>query len=74
VILDLHRQSLLAFLKRNAFRHCPRLQSAAQLEPKVVVQARGIMFLDDKTQRFIGCADFSLPRGSAVREKSRFLT
>src|SRR5689334_955283 len=48
MILDLHRQTFLAFLVGNSFWNGPRFQGAVQLQAKIIVQMRGSMFLDDE--------------------------
>jgi hypothetical protein len=42
------RQSFVLRVHRNAFRHRPRLQNAADFEPQIKMQARGVVFVNDK--------------------------
>ena len=50
VILDVHGERAGARLERDAFWHRPARKRAVQLEAKVVVQAAGIVALDDKNR------------------------
>ena len=71
MILHVHRKALLARDQARTARHRPALQHAVQLQPEIVVQAPGSVFLDDVAVALAG--DAFLPRGSAVVLKSRFL-
>jgi hypothetical protein len=52
VVLDVHRQALLAHFHGRALRHRPRHEHTAQLEPEVVVQAaRGVLLHDEAQGR-----------------------
>ena len=51
VVLDLHREALVGGVERGAHRHRPRAQHAAELEPEVVVKARGGVLLDAEEAR-----------------------
>ena len=48
VVLGLHGQPVLPGVRRNVLGHRPGHQHAAALEPEVVVQPAGVMFLDDE--------------------------
>src|SRR5579863_6159176 len=47
MIFDLHREPLHAWIERRSFRHSPRKQHSFEFEPKVVVQLRCSVFLND---------------------------
>ena len=53
MILGLHRQPLDLGIERRPLGHRPRQEDAVELEPEIVVQARGIVPLDDEAQ-FLG--------------------
>jgi hypothetical protein len=55
---------LLSFLPRKTLRQRPRFQYAFHLQPKIVVQSPGCMFLNDKPR---GAADHFRQRLSAFR-------
>ena len=48
VILDVDRERSGARLERHPFRHSPRRERAVLLEPEVVVEAPGVVALDDE--------------------------
>src|SRR5204862_2468243 len=48
MILDVHREMLLAGLERHAFRNGPRREHAVPLEAKVAVQAPRVVPLHDE--------------------------
>src|SRR5258705_1873984 len=48
VILDFHREPLVAGIERRFLGHGPGLEYGIELEPKVVVQPGSVMFLNDK--------------------------
>lgn len=48
MILDLNCQPLVVRVERRAFGDRPGFEDAIQLEPQVIVQPGGIMFLDDE--------------------------
>src|SRR3981189_2114169 len=48
MVLDLDRQPLVVRIERGAAGHCPRLEGAVEFESKVVMQARGVVALDDE--------------------------
>ena len=50
VILDMHRQALLAGIEARPFRDRPALEHAVELEAKIVMQAPRRMLLDDEAQ------------------------
>ena len=51
MVLDLHGEPLLAGIERRTFRHRPRAQHAAVLEPQVVVEAARRVLLDAEEAR-----------------------
>ena len=46
MILGPHRQPLVGRVEAGTFGHGPAQQNAVQLQPEIVMQARGIVFLD----------------------------
>src|SRR5581483_6293132 len=52
MILDLHGQAAVAALPGETFGNGPRLQDAFHFEAEVVMQARGVVFLNDE-ERFM---------------------
>ena len=57
VILDLDGESLFDRIERGTTCHGPRLENPVDLQPKIVVQARSVVLLDDETE-MLGGADF----------------
>jgi hypothetical protein len=51
VIGNLDRQPPLAGVERRPLRDRPRAQDAAELEPQVEVQRRGVVELDDESRQ-----------------------
>ena len=51
VVFDLHRQPLVARVQARALGHGPAVHGAVQLQPQVVMQARGPVLVDDVLQR-----------------------
>src|SRR5580698_22842 len=47
VILDVNSETLVVWIKAWTTRHSPAFHHAIELQPQVVVQTRGIVFLDD---------------------------
>jgi hypothetical protein len=56
-------------VQRRAFSNRPGLEDAVQFEPKIIVEPRRMMLLDDEASPLRG-STFASPLGSAV---SRFL-
>ena len=72
MILDVHRQPLRLRVERRPFRHRPRQQHAVVLEPEVVVQVAGQVFLHAE-ERALALFEWpAFPAGSGVLLKSRF--
>ena len=46
MVFHLHRQPLVMRVERGAACHCPGLEDAVELQPKIVVQPGRSMFLD----------------------------
>jgi len=71
VVLDVRGHPLVLRVERRAARHRPRDEDAIDFQPEIPVHARGRVLLDDERQVLSATAR-APPRGSAVREKSRF--
>ncbi len=77
VVLDLDREALHARVGRRPLRDGPRAQRPVDLEAEVVVQARGVVLLDDEARRAAaaraGASGAPSPRtpGSGVLSGSR---
>ncbi len=54
MVLDLDRQPLDRRIERRTLGHRPRLEGAVELQPEIVVQARGVMALHHEAQRLAG--------------------
>jgi hypothetical protein len=52
MIIYLNGQSSNTGLRRRAFGHGPTLQYALHFQPEIIVQATGMVFLDDKSTHF----------------------
>src|ERR687895_269076 len=65
VVVDLHRQALVARIGRGALRHGPRLERAVDLEPEVPVHAGGGVLLDHEA-RHVSRSAPSLARSRAA--------
>ena len=52
MIFGAHRQPLVARIKARPLGHRPAQQNAVQLQPQVVMQARGIMLLNEVGKSF----------------------
>src|SRR5689334_8610409 len=50
MILDFDRQPFIRRIERRSFRNCPTLEHAVQFQPKVIVQSRRRMLLNDEAQ------------------------
>ena len=48
MIFDLDRKPLVMRVERRPFGHSPGFENAIQLEPQIVVQAGGVVLLDDE--------------------------
>jgi hypothetical protein len=62
MILGLHREALVGRIEAWSLRHGPALQDALELEPKVVVQARRGVALDEIAQLLRVALELSSPR------------
>ena len=62
MVLDVHRQPLVVRVEAWSLGHRPAQQDAVQLEPEVVVQVAGRMFLDDEAQLLRLAADDAAAR------------
>ena len=51
MIFDVHRQPLVVRVEARSLGHRPAQQHAVQLQPEIVVQMTGRMFLDDEAER-----------------------
>ena len=60
VILDLDRQPLIAGIEARSFGDGPTFEHVAQLQPEVVMEVRGGVFLNDKRPP---CRHFDLAAG-----------
>ena len=67
MIFHLDRKALVVRIERRAFGHRPGFEDAVELKPQVVVQPRGVMFLDDEAPA-VRRLDRSWPLGSCVSE------
>ena len=50
MIFDLDRKPFVMWVERGPFGHSPGFEDAIQFEPQIVVQARGIVLLDDEAE------------------------
>ena len=66
VILDFHREPLLAHLQRRALGNGPGFQNAIEFEPEIVVQPPSRMFLHDEQQRPAALTTFGPGSGVLV--------
>ena len=48
MIFDLDRKPLVMGIERRPFGHSPGFENAIQLEPQIVVEAGGVVLLDDE--------------------------
>src|SRR6185437_7615051 len=48
MVLGAHREAVLAGIEARSFRYRPALQDSVELQPKVPVQPRGLVLLDDE--------------------------
>jgi hypothetical protein len=48
MIFDLHSETLVVWVKRRAARHGPGFEDAVQFQPKIIVQPRGVVLLDNE--------------------------
>lgn len=48
MILDLNGKTLVVWIERRTFGHRPGFEHAIELKPKIVMQSRRVMFLDDE--------------------------
>jgi hypothetical protein len=62
VIFNFDRQALVVRVERRTSRHRPRFEDAVELEPKIVVQSRGRVFLNYKAEALCG-RDLGLAAG-----------
>jgi hypothetical protein len=69
VIFDLYRKPLVMGVE--PFAHRPGFENAIQLQAQIIVQAGGVVFLDDEAGTVVGLTG-SWPLGSRVYRKSRF--
>jgi hypothetical protein len=51
MVLDRHREAFDGGIERRTLGNRPRQQNAVPLEPEVVVEVRGAVFLDDEAER-----------------------
>ena len=65
MILYHHRQALLVRIERHPLGHGPAFEGAVVFEAQVVMQAGGVMFLHNETQRSCGPLDRAFRLGSA---------
>ena len=49
MVFHLHSKAAVSTLHGQAFRHCPGLEHAFHLQPEIIMQPRGVVFLDDET-------------------------
>jgi hypothetical protein len=71
VILDFDGKTLVSGIERRSFRHRPGFEDAVDFQTEIVMQARGYVLLNDKTQAFFEALTRLVPRGSFVLSKSR---
>ena len=55
MILGPHRQPLVGRIEARTFRDRPAQQNAVQFQPEIVMQARGVVFLD-QVRKLAPCA------------------
>ena len=67
MILHHHGQPLLARIERRALGNRPGLQRAADFQPEIVMQMRGVMPLDAKLQRERAGSAAASPRSGLRR-------
>jgi hypothetical protein len=48
MIFDLYGETLVVWVKRRPTGHGPGFEDAVQFEPKIIVQPRGVVLLDDE--------------------------
>ena len=48
VVFHLHGQALVLGIERRSLGHSPGLEDAVEFEAQVIMEPRGVMFLDDK--------------------------
>ncbi|MNL15333.1 hypothetical protein D3C87_1363140 [compost metagenome] len=53
MVFDVHCQTLDLGVEGRAFWHCPALERTIELQAEVVMQARGVVFLNAELQRMI---------------------
>jgi hypothetical protein len=52
MVLNVHRETALSGLERDTVGDCPAGEHAVALEPEVIVQAAGVVALDDEDGPF----------------------
>src|ERR1700733_10536615 len=68
MVFDLDCEALVVRIKRRPLRDRPRLENAVKFQAQIVMQARGVVLLDDEPQPFGGW-NFAAPaRLSGLRE------
>ena len=68
MILGPHRQPLVRRVEAGTFGHGPAQQNAVQFQPEIVMQARGVVFLDEVRKLLLSRLDLAGRRFAGLSE------